>query len=238
MLRAVAIVQARTGSTRLPGKALLDIDGQTMLARVVARVQRAQRVDEVVVATTNAPADDAVVSECEQLGVRVFRGSEHDVLSRFAGAAAAFGAGPIVRITSDCPLIDPEVIDEVVYALGSADFAANTLQRTYPQGLDVEVASREALDRTAREAVKPFDREHVFPYVYRHPERFALVSVTSDRDWSSLRWTVDEAEDLEFVRAVHARLGDPSSWRDVLGLVEREPELAEINRGVRQKRAP
>ena len=209
-----------------------------MLAHVVGRVQRAQRVDEVAVATTDVPDDDAVVSECEQLGVRVFRGSEFDVLSRFAGAAAAFGAGTIVRITSDCPLIDPEVIDEVVCALGSADFAANTLERTYPQGLDVEVVSREALDRTAREAVEPYDREHVFPYVYRHPERFEFVSVTCEDDWSGLRWTVDEAADLEFVRAVHARLGDPSSWRDVLALVEREPELAEINRGVQQKPAP
>jgi spore coat polysaccharide biosynthesis protein SpsF len=195
-------------------------------------------VDEVVVATTDAPADDALVKECEQLGVRVFRGSEHDVLSRYTEAAAVFDAGPIIRITSDCPLIDPELVDGVVDALQSADFAANTLDRTYPQGLDVEVASREALERTAREAVEPSDREHVFPYVYRHPERFQLVSVTGDRDLSSLRWTVDEARDLEFVRAVYARLGEPSSWRDVLALLEREPELADINRGVRQKQAP
>lgn len=237
-LRPVAIVQARTGSTRLPGKALLDIGGRTMLARVVGRARQARCVDEVVVATTDAPADDAVVAECERLGVRAFRGSEQDVLSRFAGAAAAFGAGPVVRITGDCPLIDPGVLDEVVRALGGADFAANTLERTFPQGLDVEVASREALDRTAREAVEPFEREHVFPYVYRHPERFQLVSVTCAGDWSSQRWTVDEAADLEFVRAVYARLGDPPTWRDVLALLEREPELAAINGGVRQKQLP
>ena len=205
-----------------------------MLARVVRRAQRAQRPEEVVVATTDAPADDALVSECERLGIRVFRGSEYDVLARFAGAAAAFDADPIVRITSDCPLIDPQIIDEVVSAIGNADFAANTLVRTYPQGLDVEVASREALDRAAREAVEPYDREHVFPYVYRRSERFRQVSVTCNRDWSSLRWTVDEAPDLEFVRAVYARLGDPITWRDVLSLIEREPQLAEINRDVQQ----
>jgi spore coat polysaccharide biosynthesis protein SpsF len=218
------------GSTRLPGKAIREIEGQTMLARVVSRVERAARVDEVTVATTDREADDAIVAECERLGIRVFRGSEQDVLSRYEGAAATFGAGPIVRITSDCPLIDPEIIDEVVAALGDADFAANTLERTYPQGLDVEVIARGALDRAAEEALDPYDREHVFPYVYGHPERFRLVSVRGDEDWSSLRWTVDEAADLEFVRAVYKRLGDPPGWRSVLALLEREPKLAAINR--------
>jgi spore coat polysaccharide biosynthesis protein SpsF len=209
---------------------LLEIEGRTMLARVVERVKRARRVEEVTVATTDTPADDAIASECERLEVRVFRGSERDVLARYAGAAATFDAGPIIRITSDCPLIDPGLIDEVVSALGDADFAANTLDRTFPQGLDVEVATREALDRAAREAADPYEREHVFPYVYGHPERFRLVSVRGESDWSSLRWTVDEPADLEFVRAVYARLGDPADWRDVLALLEREPELAALNR--------
>jgi spore coat polysaccharide biosynthesis protein SpsF len=201
-----------------------------MLARVTTRVRRATRIDDVVVATTVLPADDAIVAECKRLDLRVFRGSEQDVLSRYSGAAEAFAAGPIVRITSDCPLIDPTVIDEVVVALGDADFAANTLRRTFPQGLDVEVAAREALDRAATEATEAYDREHVFPYVYDHPERFQLVSVTTDRDWSGLRWTVDRPADLEFVRAIYARLGDPSDWRDVLALLEREPDVTAINR--------
>jgi spore coat polysaccharide biosynthesis protein SpsF len=210
---------------------LLEIDGKSMLARVVARARRAKLVDEVAVATTRELADDSIVAECAKLDVRVYRGSELDVLSRYAEAAAAFGAGPILRITSDCPLIDPVVIDEVIAALDDADFAANTLERTYPRGLDVEVATREALDRTARDAADPYEREHVFPYVYRHPERFRLVSVMAEADWSSLRWTVDVAEDLDFVRAVYARLGDPQSWRDVLALLEREPQLSAINAG-------
>jgi len=218
-------VQARTGSTRLPGKALLDIEGQTMLARVVGRCRRARSLDEVVVATTVEPADDAIVAECERLGARVFRGSERDVLSRYAGAAAAFDADPVVRITSDCPLIDPEVIDDVVGALDEADFAANTIARTYPHGLDVEVASRATLERLDREANDAYDREHVFPYVYRHPETFALVSVTCGEDWSHLRWTVDEQADIDLVRGVYARLGDPASWRDVVALEESRSDL-------------
>jgi spore coat polysaccharide biosynthesis protein SpsF len=206
------------------------IEGQTMLARVVTRARQASQVDEVTVATTDLPADDAIVSECDRLETRVFRGSENDVLTRYAEAAAAFEAGPVVRITSDCPLIDPSLIDDVVSALGDADFAANTLERTYPQGLDVEIATRETLDRAAREAADPYEREHVFPYVYLHSDHFRLVSVTGEHDWSHLRWTVDHITDLEFVRAVYARLGDSFDWHDVVALLEREPAIASINR--------
>lgn len=238
-MRVVSIIQARMGSTRLPGKVLMDIAGVTMLARTVSRARRATRVDEAVVATTTDPRDDAVVDECELLGVRVFRGSEEDVLDRYYMAAREHGAEAVVRVTSDCPLIDPALIDEVVGAFLDArpDYAANTIERTYPRGLDTEVMSFEALERAWREAEKPHEREHVTAYIYRNPDGFRLLSVKGERDLSVCRWTVDTPADLEFVRAVYERFGtgDSFGWEDALKLVESEPALAEINRGVRQK---
>jgi spore coat polysaccharide biosynthesis protein SpsF len=166
-----------------------------------------------------------------------------DVLDRFYRGARQLGADPVVRITADCPLIDPEIIDRVIGAFLSAspeaDFAANTLQRTYPRGLDVEVASFEALERIWREAREPHQRAHVFPYVYEHPERFVVVSVTDEQDRSWMRWTVDTEEDLAFARAVCQALGERegASWREVLALLAREPGLVDINRHVQQKAA-
>lgn len=229
------------GSTRLPGKVLADVGGATMLASVVRRAGRAGSVDHVVVATSVLPGDDAVAHEAGDLGVSVFRGDELDVLDRFHGAARAADAELVVRVTADCPLIDPGLIDRVVRALldatPSADFAANTLERTYPQGLDVEVAWFGTLDRAQREATRPYERAHVFPYIYEHPEFFRLVGVANDRDLSAMRWTVDTQEDLDFVRAVYQRLGNPTdaTWQDVLDILAAEPDLAEINRHVRQK---
>jgi spore coat polysaccharide biosynthesis protein SpsF len=237
--RRVAVVQARTGSTRLPGKVLLDLAGGPMLDRVVRRALRSSRVDALVVATTDEPGDDAIEERAAALGVPCFRGSEDDVLDRTYRAAREHDAGVVVRITSDCPLVEPEIVDRVVAAFEAdpaADFASNTLDRTYPQGLDVEVASLEALERAWEEAVEPYERAHVFPYIYEHPGRFRLVSVRDDVDRSSLRWTVDTEEDLAFARAVYDRLGgDAFGWRDVLALLEREPALADLNRAIAQK---
>jgi spore coat polysaccharide biosynthesis protein SpsF len=238
-MKIVAVIQARTGSSRLPGKVLADVGGRSMLARVVRRAGRAERLDGVVVATTDRPADDAIVAECRELGVTVFRGSEEDVLDRYQGAARATDAGVVVRITSDCPLIDPEVIDRVVAALlaDDADYASNTLERTYPRGLDVEAVTAEALAQAWRKAQEPYQRVHVTPYLYQHPDRFRLRSVTSGVDAGHHRWTVDTAEDLELVRALYSRLGndDDFGWRRALVVVEAEPELADLNRRIRQK---
>lgn len=239
-MSTVAVVQARVGSTRLPGKVLRDLGGATVLARVVRRVRRARRLDAVVVATTERSADDPLVAECEGLGVDVFRGSEDDVLARFCGAARAAGAEVVVRITADCPLIDPGVIDQVVAAFVAAapDYASNTLVRTFPRGLDVEVMTRASLERAAREATEAYQRVHVTPYLYQHPELFRLLPVTGEVDASHLRWTVDTAEDLALVRALYARLDndDAFDWRRALRVVEDAPELADLNRGVQQKR--
>ena len=237
--KTVAIIQARMGSTRLPGKVLRDLRGQSMLARVVSRVRAASLVDEVLVATTNLPVDDAIVAECRNCGVSVWRGSEQDVLDRYFQAAQFAKADIVVRITSDCPLIDPEVTDKTVRAFleHSPDYASNTIVRTYPRGLDTEVISASALGRAWGKARKPYEREHVTPYLVEHPSAFVLLSVTGDHDYSAHRWTVDTAEDLEFVQAVYGRWSADTSfsWRDVLDLLNRAPELLELNRTVAQK---
>jgi spore coat polysaccharide biosynthesis protein SpsF len=237
-MKVVTIIQARMGSTRLPGKVLKDLGGRTVLERVVRRAQKCRLADEVVVATSVEPANDAIAEECTRLRVRVLRGSEDDLLDRYFRAAEVTQADVVVRITSDCPLVDPGVSDESIRAFLETcpDYASNVLERTYPRGLDTEVFSLCALDRAFREAKDPFQREHVTPFFYQHPERFKLVSVKGERDFSNHRWTLDTPEDLEFLQAVYARLGDRDfTWRDVLSLVESEPRMAEINKGVVQK---
>ncbi len=253
-MRIVAIIQARINSSRLPGKVLADIGGRTMLARVVQRVRGAGLVDHVVVATSLKSADDPIQEECARSAVDSFRGDESDVLDRFHRAAEIHRAEGIVRITADCPLADAEVIDRVVRAFldRRPDFASNTLCRTYPRGLDVEVLTASALATAWRHAREAYQRVHVTPFVYQHPERFRLLSLTVDEDldnpatgdyedlrgcMSNWRWTVDAPADLEFVREVYRRLGSakPFSWRDVCRLIRQHPCLAEINGSVRQK---
>jgi len=255
----IAIVQARLGSTRLPGKVLLDIGGQPMLVRVVERVRRAGRLDGVVVATTTEVQDDPVEALCRERGYACTRGSLQDVLDRYYQAARGAGAGTVVRITSDCPAMDPQLIDQTVdeFRRAGADFAANRLpppwSRTFPIGLDVEVCTFAALERAWREADQPFQREHVMPYFYEgipagalsstctaaaaSPRGFRVVLVNHDPDYGALRWTVDTPPDLELLRQVYARFDnqDTFSWTDVLALLEREPALARINASVPQK---
>ncbi len=238
-MKIVAIIQARMGSTRLPGKVLQAIGGKTMLARVVERTRQASRLNQVIVATTQAVADQAIVDECQRLQVSCFCGSELDVLDRYYRAAQAHQAEAVVRITSDCPLIDPEVIAQVIstFLQEPCDYASNVLERRFPRGLDTEVMSVETLERAWREAQAPYERVHVTPFIWQNPQLFHLTSVKGDVDYSQQRWTVDTPEDLEFVRQVYARFAgrDLFSWREVLALMEREPELAELNRHIAQK---
>jgi spore coat polysaccharide biosynthesis protein SpsF len=238
-MKVVAIIQARMGSTRLPGKVLKDIGGQSMLARVVRRVQRATLLDLVVVATTVESSDDVIVAECRHLGVAVFRGDEKDVLGRYHQAAKEYGAEVIVRITADCPLIDPEVVDRVVRAFfdEQPDCASNTLVRTYPRGLGFSVITMAALTRAYQEAHEPHHRTHVPLYIHQNPDSFRLLAVTGQTDYSHHRWTVDTPEDLAFVQEIYARFGnsDTFGWRDVLAILDREPELMELNCHVEQK---
>jgi spore coat polysaccharide biosynthesis protein SpsF len=237
----VAIVQARMGAERLPGKVLLDIAGQTMLERVVVRLGMSRLVDRIVVATTDNPADDAVVTACDSLGVQVMRGSENDVLGRFARVARALEPDVIVRVSADSPFVDPGVCDRIIRAFLDADppvdYASNKLDPSYPLGLDAEAFSREALMQADREASEPFERSHVTVYMYQHPDRFRLLPVRGDGDLHALRWTVDTAEDLEFAREVFGRFGGRNdfSWTEVVELLEREPALARINAHVEAK---
>jgi len=238
-MRVVAIVQARMGSTRLPGKVLKDLAGETMLGRVVERLRGAKSIDEVLVATTDRPSDDAIVADCRRSSVAIFRGDQDDVLDRYFRAAKSTDAEIVVRITSDCPLIDPEITDKTIRAFMDKlpDYASNTIVRTYPRGLDTEVVSMAALKRAWQDARRPYEREHVTPYIVEHPEEFVLLPVVGDQDYSAHRWTVDMLEDLEFVRTIYNRLKGEGefSWRDVLDVLDREPELLELNRGVVQK---
>jgi len=237
-MKVIAAIQARMGSTRLPGKVLKDIGSETMLARVLHRTRRAALLDEAIVATTVNPVDSAILAECARLHVPVFRGNDRDVLDRYFQAAKAYKADIVVRITSDCPLIDPEVIDRVirVFLDMTPDYASNTLVRTYPRGLDTEVMTTAALARASSEATEFYQRAHVTPYICQNPRVFRLLSVTTDKNYSSHRWTVDTPEDLEFIRAVYARLGDDGifDWHDVLNLLAKEPQLARLDCHIQQ----
>lgn len=258
--RILAIVQARMGASRLPGKPLLDLNGQPMLQRVVARTRRARRLDGLIVATTTEPEDAAIADYCRAAGLPVYRGSLHDVLDRFYQAACLQSADLIVRVTADCPVIDPHLIDAAIALVAESwphntlDFAATRLpppwRRTYPIGLDVEVCTFAALERAWKEADQPYQREHVLPFLYegvvldQSPvargvslRGFRIAQLNHDRDYGALRWTVDTPEDLELMRVVYARFAgrDDFSWQEVLALFEREPELARLNAHVAHK---
>lgn len=211
-MKRVLVLQARTTSTRLPGKVLMDLGGRPMLARQLERLARCRQVDEIVVATTVNATDDPVVAVAEEAGVRWFRGSEADVLSRYAGAAREAGADVVIRSTADCPLIDPEIVDRVIDTLvdgrAELDYASNVVRRTYPQGLDVEALFRDTLERVDRMATSRPAREHVTWFIHsERPELFGIGSVTDAEDHSDLSWTVDTAEDLQRVRGIFGLLG-------------------------------
>ena len=241
-MKVVAIVQARLGSTRLPGKVLLELAGEPVLARVINRLGRARRLDEVVVATTTEPADDPIARLCERRNWPCGRGSELDVLDRYYHVAKVHNADAVVRVTSDCPLIEPTIVDRAVemFLAGQPelDYAANTLPpRTFPRGLDTEVVKMDALERAWAESADKPSREHVTYYLYSKPGRFRLRGMTNDHNLSHMRWTLDTPEDLDLLRRIYDHFGDDRfAWTDVLKLLEARPEWLEINRRVVQKK--
>jgi len=235
MPRSVALVQARMGSTRLPGKALAPLAGRPVLGWVLARVGEAPGLDEVAVATSTLERDAPVVAVAQAVGVRVVRGDERDVLDRYRTAAEALAADVVVRVTADCPLVDPEVIGRLLAARGDRDYAAVATGamppapglRRFPDGLDAEAFTRAALEAAWGQASAPYDREHVSPWIKRHVQPWWLEA---EEDLGDERWTVDEPADLAFVRAVVERLGpEPFGYREVLALLAREPELRALN---------
>lgn len=227
------------GSHRLPRKVLKDIEGQTMLERVIRRTQLAGTIDRIVVATTDKSEDEMVAVAAQNLGVHVTRGSEEDVLDRYRQAAIETGAATIVRISADSPLVDPEVTDMVVDAFLSndVDYASNKLEPSFPVGLDVEAFSRDALERTWRDAKEPYERSHVTVRMYSSPVELRLMPVTTTPNLHHMRWTVDTREDLEFARQVFKVFDGRNdfSWREVVELLGAQPVIAAINSGVQGK---
>lgn len=278
--RVIAIIQGRMSSSRLPGKILADIAGQPMLQRVFMRTSRAATVTDTIFATTTDLSDDPVAEYCEFSGIPFTRGSLYDVLDRYYQAASQAKADVIVRITADCPVIDPALIDDCVNAIWgrfegmpdplensnrpaisdelffAADFVCNRLpppwHRTYPIGLDVEVCTFDALKKAWKEAKEPQHREHAMPYFYEgvelnrinrrleygiSPRGYRVALLHNATDFGEYRWTVDTAEDLEFVRQIYGRFDgrDDFTWNEVLELVHAEPQLMQINAGVKHK---
>lgn len=264
-MNVLAIIQARMKSSRLPDKVMLDIHGKPMLTRVIERVQLASLINRVMVATTNGPDEDPIADLCQTTGIDCYRGNLNDVLDRYYQAAQKYQPDIVVRITADCPLIDPGLIDETVgvmigsgpataiwkpqadaekYSASSADIAwdyASTRlpppwHRTFPIGLDVEACRFQALVRAWKEATAPFEREHVMPYFYDLPNRFRCIIADWPVDLGHYRWTVDTEADLALIREVYARLeGKPFTWLDVLALFEQDPDLIKINAGIYHK---
>lgn len=258
--RVVAIIQGRMSSSRLPGKILADIAGQPMLQRVFIRTSRSASVSQTIFATTTDPTDDPVAEYCDFSGIPFMRGSQFDVLDRYYQTAKQAKGDVVVRITADCPVIDPALIDDVVRTVTSdqstVDFAANRLpppwNRTYPIGLDTEVCTFPALERAWKEAKEPQQREHVMPYLYEgiqlitdnrllhtgiSPRGYNIALLHHTTDFGDYRWTVDTPEDLEFMRQVYSHFDgrDDFTWKEVLDLVHDNPELAQINAGVQHK---
>ena len=238
-MKTVAIIQARIGSTRLPAKVMADIYGKTMLGCVVERVQQAGLVDEVVVATTDQPQDDDVAELCSSHGWPVFRGEEHDVLGRYLGAAAKHEAAKIVRITSDCPLIDPQLIDIAVQSLDPAqlDYVSNAWpKRTFPRGLDVEAFTLETLVRADLLATESGHREHVTWQIYNRPDQFRIGCMEYPVNNGDLRWTVDTPDDLKLIRTIYGYFkGRSFQTADVIRACREHPAWQMINHHVQQK---
>lgn len=212
-MKVVCIIQARMGSTRLPGKVMLGLCGKTVLGHVIERVKMVKNIDEIVIATTTKEDDSIIVEEALKYDVKVFRGSEEDVLSRYYYAAKENDADVVVRITSDCPLIDPEIIDEMLsrfkylYKENKVDYLSNTLERTFPRGLDAEIFSFKILEDAFINAEKYHQREHVTPYIYENANKFKLVGgYQKDIDYSYHRWTLDTEEDFELIRRIYLHL--------------------------------
>lgn len=236
-MKTVAVIQARTGSTRLKGKVLRALHGKPMLAHQIERIRRSRHIDTVVVATTTKREDDPVAKLARALGVSVFRGDEHDVLDRFYKAAKEHDAGIVVRLTGDCPLSDPLVIDQVLAHFDSVSTSLDytSTPRNYPEGLDCEVFTFATLEAAWKEATLPSEREHVTPFIKNHPERFVCdIWELGERDDSSMHWSVDTEADFRFTKAVYDALYDANSTfglKEVLALVKARPELLTLNAG-------
>ncbi|WNB77119.1 glycosyltransferase family protein [Methylomonas koyamae] len=230
----LAILQARMSSSRLPGKVLLPVLGEPMLLRQIERLRKVHNIDRLLVATSAETADDEIEILCKRHAIDCFRGNLNDVLDRFYQAAVSHHPDHVVRLTADCPLADPGLIDQVIefYLAGGYDYASNSVRPTFPDGLDVEICRFACLEQAWREAGLPSQREHVMPFIHQQPERFNIGHFLNREDLSHLRWTVDEPRDFELVSQIYAALypANPDfSTPDILRLLAERPELANWN---------
>ena len=233
-MAVIGILQARTNSTRLPGKVLMDILGEPMILHQLRRLKTSMLLDDIIVATSNEKSDDNLAKVCAASGYRVYRGSLSDVLDRFVQAIKNDSCDHVVRLTADCPLTDPNVIDEIIgrHLQGDSDYTSNTLNPSYPDGLDAEVFKISALLNAWENAVLPSHREHVTPYIYKHPEIFSLDSYENHLDLSAMRWTVDEVEDFDFVTEIYRNLYPSKAnfiMADILTLLNDRPDIVAKN---------
>ncbi|TFD95795.1 cytidylyltransferase domain-containing protein [Jeotgalibacillus sp. R-1-5s-1] len=242
-MKITAIIQTRMGSTRLPGKVLKKLGDKTVLAHVIERVSQSTEVDDIIIATTENPEDHQVVDEALKAGVKVFRGSESDVLSRYYYAAKQNNTDVVVRITSDCPLIDPNIIDEMIklYINESYDIVTNAgsdiSQRTYPRGLDAEIFSFGELKNAFSYAKEPYQLEHVTPYLYENSNNIYIYK--HPYDYSMYRWTLDTNEDFNLITEIYKRLyrGEHSFYlNDIIQVFKKEADLFAINKHIEQKK--
>lgn len=239
-LKILCIVQARMGSSRLYGKVMKNICGKTVLEHCINRLKTVKSAGEIIIATTDLPCDDAICEEGKRLKVNVFRGDEEDVLSRYYYGALAYRGEVIVRITSDCPLIDSEVTNKVInyYLKNDFQYVNNTLERTFPRGLDVEVFSFKTLEETFNNATIKRDREHVTTYIYNNPQKYKLGCYKSTIDYSMHRWTLDTIEDYQFISKIYEGLYRDKNYfgmMEIINFLNNNPEFLKINSGIIQK---
>ncbi|MEX1013232.1 MAG: glycosyltransferase family protein [Waddliaceae bacterium] len=239
-MQIVIIVQTRMGSSRLPGKALLPVLDRPLLSYQIERLTRVKSATRLLIATTTKPQDKEICDLCKKEGIACFRGDEQNVLERYLQAAKSVESDVIVRITGDCPLIDPEIVDKVIqyYLSGSFDYVSNTLKWSWPRGMDVEVFSMKALEMAFSSANSSYDQEHVTPFFYHNPKIFKLGSVVNDVDHSHLRLTVDTKEDFMLIAEILTRLYPQNpkfTFDDIASLLAKNPQLVELNAAVKQK---
>lgn len=244
-MKVVCLVQARVGSTRLPGKILKEICGKTILHHEIDRLKKCKEIDEIVIATTDKEDDDKIVNEAKKLSVKYFRGSENDVLSRFYYSAKENNADIIVRVTSDCPCIDFEILDKMLiyfkdkYKEKQVDYLSNTIKRTYPRGYDIEIFTFSALEKSYINAEKEYEREHVTPYIYDKTNNFLKLSFENKEDYSEYRVTLDTIEDFIVIKNIFENLYYKNPYfklNDVVQYLNNNLHIVDINKHIEQKK--
>ena len=236
----IGILQARMGASRLPNKVLLKIKGKTLLELYVNRVKQSRLLDEIVIATTTKSEDDAIEEIASKLGIECFRGSEHDLLDRYYQCAKKYRGDVVVRVTPDDPFVDHRVIDQAIQLFedNEVDFVTNHFEPTYPEGLDVEVYSIHALEKSWKEAKLLSEREHVFPYIQNNQGKFKIINFKQEKNYSYLRWTIDYDCDYEMTKIIYDCLYDKTPiflQEDILKLLEKQPEISEMNAHIKRK---